>query len=47
MIFPKANQEKTLEQLADAFAVDTKDIIEVFKRTSRTYVALLAFQLMM
>ncbi|KAK1601177.1 hypothetical protein QYE76_059275 [Lolium multiflorum] len=29
LIFPKANQEKTLEQLTDAFAVDTKDIIEV------------------
>jgi hypothetical protein len=27
MIFPKANQEKTLEQLTDAFAVDTKDTI--------------------
>ncbi|KAK1670877.1 hypothetical protein QYE76_059036 [Lolium multiflorum] len=29
MIFPKASQEKTLEQLMDAFAVDTKDNIEV------------------
>jgi hypothetical protein len=47
MIFPKANQEKTLEQLTNTFVVDTKDIIEVFKRTSRTYGALLAFQLMM
>jgi hypothetical protein len=47
MIFPKANQEKTLEQLTDAFVVDTKDTIEVFKRTSRTYGAFLAFQLMM
>ncbi|KAK1618377.1 hypothetical protein QYE76_023894 [Lolium multiflorum] len=45
MIFPKAKQEKTL--LIDAFAVDTKEVIEVFKRTSRTYGALLAFQLMM
>ncbi|KAK1618650.1 hypothetical protein QYE76_024167 [Lolium multiflorum] len=47
MIFPKATQEKTLGQLIDAFAVDTKEVIEVFKRTSRTYGALLAFQLMM
>ncbi|KAK1684607.1 hypothetical protein QYE76_045455 [Lolium multiflorum] len=47
MIFPKASQEKTLEQLMDAFAVDTKDNIEVLKRTLRTYGALFAFQLMM
>ncbi|KAK1631150.1 hypothetical protein QYE76_005465 [Lolium multiflorum] len=47
MIFPKVKQEKTLGQLIDAFAVDTKETIEVFKRTSRTYGALLAFQLMM
>nr|XP_051211213.1 uncharacterized protein LOC127328671 [Lolium perenne] len=47
MIFPKADQNKTLEQLTDAFAVDTKEIIEVFKHTSRTYDTVLAFQLMM
>ncbi|KAK1684965.1 hypothetical protein QYE76_045813 [Lolium multiflorum] len=47
MIFPKIKQDKTLGQLIDAFAVDTKEVIEVFKRTSRTYGALLAFQLMM
>ncbi|KAK1665922.1 hypothetical protein QYE76_054081 [Lolium multiflorum] len=47
MIFPKIKQEKTLGQLIDAFAVDTKEVIEVFKRTSRTYGAVLAFQLMM
>ncbi|KAK1619602.1 hypothetical protein QYE76_025119 [Lolium multiflorum] len=47
MIFPKVKQEKTLGLLIDAFAVDTKEVIEVFKRTSRTYGALLAFQLMM
>ena len=47
MIFPKISQEKTLGQLIDAFAVNTKEVIEVFKRTSRTYGALLAFQLMM
>jgi hypothetical protein len=47
MIFPKVDQNKTLEQLTDAFVVDTKEVIEVFKRTSRTYGALLAFQIMM
>ncbi|KAK1626074.1 hypothetical protein QYE76_000389 [Lolium multiflorum] len=47
MIFPKADQNKTLGQLVDAFSVDTEGIIEVFKRTSRTYGALLAFQLLM
>ncbi|KAK1699624.1 hypothetical protein QYE76_016321 [Lolium multiflorum] len=30
MIFPKAKQEKTLGQLIDAFAIDTKEVIEVF-----------------
>ncbi|KAK1616824.1 hypothetical protein QYE76_022341 [Lolium multiflorum] len=33
--------------LLDKGKVDTKEVIEVFKRTSRTYGALLAFQLMM
>jgi hypothetical protein len=47
MIFPKISQDKTLGQLIDAFAVNTREVIEVFKRTSRTYGALLAFQLMM
>ncbi|KAK1693731.1 hypothetical protein QYE76_010428 [Lolium multiflorum] len=47
MIFPKIDQNKTLGQLIDAFAVNTQEVIEVFKRTSRTYGALLAFQLMM
>ena len=47
MIFPKIKQEKTLGQLIDTFAVDTKEVIEVFKRTSCTFGAVLAFQLMM
>jgi hypothetical protein len=47
MIFPKTNQEKSLEKLTDAFAVDTESTIKAFKRTSRTYSPLLAFQLMM
>jgi hypothetical protein len=47
MILPKADQEKTLEQLTKTFFVNTEGTIEVFKRTSRTYGALLAFQLLM
>jgi hypothetical protein len=47
MILPKADQQKTLEQLVDTFSVNTEGTIEVFKRTSRTYGALLAFQLLM
>jgi hypothetical protein len=43
MIFPKISQDKTLGQLIDAFAVNTREVIEVFKCTSRTYGALLAF----
>ncbi|KAK1629856.1 hypothetical protein QYE76_004171 [Lolium multiflorum] len=30
MIFPKINQDRTLGQLIDAFAVNTKEVIEVF-----------------
>ncbi|KAK1601849.1 hypothetical protein QYE76_017528 [Lolium multiflorum] len=30
MIFPKISQDKTLGQLIDAFAVNTKEVIEVF-----------------
>ncbi|KAK1684857.1 hypothetical protein QYE76_045705, partial [Lolium multiflorum] len=47
MIFPKIDQNKTLGQLIDAFAINTREVIKVFKHTSRTYGALLAFQLMM
>jgi hypothetical protein len=47
MIFPKIDQNKTVGQLIDTFSVNTKEVIEVFKCTSRTYGALLAFQLMM
>jgi hypothetical protein len=43
MIFLKAYQNKTLGQLSDAFSIDTEGIIEVFKRTSCTYDAFLAF----
>jgi sRNA-binding carbon storage regulator CsrA len=43
MIFPKADQNKTLGHLVGAFSVDTEGIIEVFKHTSHNYGALLAF----
>jgi hypothetical protein len=33
MIFPKADQKKTLGQLVDAFSLNSEGIIEVFKRT--------------
>ncbi|KAK1666880.1 hypothetical protein QYE76_055039 [Lolium multiflorum] len=36
MIFPKAKQEKTLGQLIDAFAVDTKEVIELEPCEKRT-----------
>jgi hypothetical protein len=47
MILPKEDQQKTLEQLVDSFSINTEGTIEVFKRTSRTYGALLAFHLLM
>lgn len=47
LVFPKLSQEKTLEELTEAFFVDNDDPIEVLKRTSRIYGALLAFQLLM
>jgi hypothetical protein len=46
LILPKADQDKTPGQLVDAFSIDTEGTIKVFKRTSRTYGALLAFQLL-
>jgi hypothetical protein len=47
LIFPKADQDKTLRQLVDAFSIDSEGTIEVFIRTSCNYEALLAFQLLM
>jgi hypothetical protein len=43
MIFPNANQQNTLGQLADTFSVNTEGTIEVLKCTSCSYGALLAF----
>ncbi|KAK1629329.1 hypothetical protein QYE76_003644 [Lolium multiflorum] len=47
MIFPKAKQDKTLGELADAFLVDPSEPVEVLKRRNRLYGAVLTFQLLM
>jgi hypothetical protein len=44
---PKRTSKKSLEQLVDTFSINTEGTNEVFKRTPRTYGALLAFQLLM
>jgi hypothetical protein len=44
LIFLKLDQEKTLGELVNDFFIDTDGTIEVLKRTSRLYGALLAFQ---
>jgi hypothetical protein len=46
-MFPKLDQEKTLEELVNAFFIDTNNTIEVLKRHSCLYGALLEFQLLM
>ena len=43
LVFPKLSQEKTLEELTKAFFVKDADPIEVLKRTSRIFGALLTF----
>ncbi|KAK1611131.1 hypothetical protein QYE76_034804 [Lolium multiflorum] len=47
MIFPKAKQDKTLGELADAFLVDPSEPMEVLKRRNRLFGAVLTFQLLM
>jgi hypothetical protein len=47
LIFLKLDQKKSLEELVNAFFVDTDITIEVLKCTLRPYGALLAFQLLM
>ncbi|KAK1678623.1 hypothetical protein QYE76_039471 [Lolium multiflorum] len=47
MIFPKMKQDKTLDELADAFLVDPSEPMEVLKRRSRVIGAVLTFQLLM
>jgi hypothetical protein len=47
MIFPKIKQDKTLGEMADAFSIDPSEPIEVLKRRSRLFGAVLTFQLLM
>jgi hypothetical protein len=46
-MFPKVDQNKTLGELANTFFVDSSSAIEVLKRRSCLYGAVLAFQLLM
>jgi hypothetical protein len=47
MNFPKVKQDKTLGEMADAFLVDPSEPVEVLKRRSRLFGAVLTFQLLM
>jgi hypothetical protein len=47
MMFPKLDQNKTLGELANVFFIDSSNAIEVLKRRSHLYGAVLAFQLLM
>ncbi|KAK1695916.1 hypothetical protein QYE76_012613 [Lolium multiflorum] len=47
MIFLKMKQDKTLGEMVDAFFVDPSEPIEVLKRCSRLFGAVLTFQLLM
>ncbi|KAK1684564.1 hypothetical protein QYE76_045412 [Lolium multiflorum] len=47
MIFLKMKQDKTLSKMADAFLVDPSEPVEVLKRRSRLYGAVLTFPLLM
>jgi hypothetical protein len=47
MMFPKLDQNKTLGEMADTFFIDSSEAIEVLKRRSRLYGAVLTSQLLM
>ncbi|KAK1648153.1 hypothetical protein QYE76_065958 [Lolium multiflorum] len=47
VIFPKMKQDKTLGKMEDAFLVDPSEPVEVLKRRSRLFGAVLTFQLLM
>ncbi|KAK1606868.1 hypothetical protein QYE76_030541 [Lolium multiflorum] len=47
MIFPKMKQDKTLGEMACAFLIDRSEPVEVLKRRSRLFGAVLTFQLLM
>ena len=47
LVFPKLPQEKRLAELTEAFFLNHANPIEVLKRSSRVYGALLTFQILM
>jgi hypothetical protein len=47
MMFPRLDQNKTLGELANTFFINSSSAIEVLKRRSRLYGAVLVFQLLM
>jgi hypothetical protein len=47
MIFPKMKQVKTLSEMAESFLIDPSEPVEVLKRRSRLFGAVLTFQLLM
>jgi hypothetical protein len=47
MIFLKLDQNKTLGEIADTFFIDSSNALEVLKRCSRLYGAVLTFQFLM
>jgi hypothetical protein len=47
MMFPKLDQNKTLGEMAHTFFINSSDAIEVLKRRSRLYGAVLTSQLLM
>jgi hypothetical protein len=47
MIFQKLSQNKTLGEMADTFFIVSSEAIEVLKRRSRLFGAVLTFQLLM
>ncbi|KAM0872464.1 hypothetical protein ACQ4PT_038708 [Festuca glaucescens] len=47
MMFPKLSQNKTLGEMADTFFIESSEAIEVLKRRSRLFGAVLTFQLLM
>jgi hypothetical protein len=47
MMFPKLDQNKTLGEMEETFFIESSDTIEVLKRRSRLYGAVLTFLLLM
>ncbi|KAK1608276.1 hypothetical protein QYE76_031949 [Lolium multiflorum] len=47
MIFPKMKQVKTLSEMAESFLIDPSEPVEVLKRRSHLFGAVLTFQLLM